>query len=783
MDQPLNHEPSDRSQADNLAAWDEPGYEQIVARFAPMVYARCRRALGAGDADDATQAVFLVLAEKRAQAVASPAIAAWLSTVADYVVLNALRDRKRRRQAEHAMPPRSEAEPSPMYDLREHLDACLAELPAAEREAIRLHHLAGFSLAEVAAHSRQPLSTIHARVKRGLQRLRSGFAKRGLAVGDLALVAGLHAEAADSVPPTVLVHLRDLNPAGRGSGAPSSPSDRARNWSRPRTSLMTRIVLLGAAALLLGSASYHFLTAEDQPADAPPVPAQAPAAAGSGAGAADPGATVSATVDDPGTVVGFTVLRWNDGARLVARLRAMPEAALLRPAAEPILAKMAGVHAAMIEIDTRFGLPVTLTPEQAALQSASLREQAARAPSAELKAALEARAEQITSLPATAPVTSYSPSQAWVTGDADQQGLIETIDQKLNEYHLRPSLGDQVQLTPGHLTVSPRPGSAAALLPAAVFASQDPSADIEMNCFPASFPDKTVRPTSTMAVKLDASGIGLTTHSAWGTASSDQVAASLAMPHVDRQWLTTIPGDALVGGALAVDSTQLRQTALWPAIRGFLAEQLAQPGRDPATLARGTAVLDGLEQVHGRVLFWAEPGFPVPTVTVQADMPQAAATAMLTGIGATPATDGSWSLLYGIVEVTMGWKDGHLLATTRPEGLDAAVASGGFCDHADIRDALADLPKEGQSVCILLRQAAFAAQLRPILALGAKANDLTHFDEYQKALDRDASYGSFCLGMQPDGVHAQAHGLLALVGAAAITAVTIHPEALLKAIN
>lgn len=78
-------------------------------------------ALGATDAEDATQAVFLVLARKRAQASASPAHAAWLLTVADHVIRNARRDLARRRRAEATAPCPPATVEATMSDTQDHL--------------------------------------------------------------------------------------------------------------------------------------------------------------------------------------------------------------------------------------------------------------------------------------------------------------------------------------------------------------------------------------------------------------------------------------------------------------------------------------------------------------------------------------------------------------------------------------------------------------------------------------------------------------------------------------
>ena len=91
----------------DLRAWidsrSEAAFTRIVARHEPMVQATCRRELGtASDADDATQAVFLICA-RRAQTVAPPQhLGAWLFGVAIRVCRTARRTAARRRRHELA---------------------------------------------------------------------------------------------------------------------------------------------------------------------------------------------------------------------------------------------------------------------------------------------------------------------------------------------------------------------------------------------------------------------------------------------------------------------------------------------------------------------------------------------------------------------------------------------------------------------------------------------------------------------------------------------------------
>lgn len=88
--------PVDEHLAKAWAQGDEGAFAAIVHRYGPMIQARCARVLPDADADDATQAVFLVLLRRAPQAAASPRLAAWLLRVADNVCRNAHRDRRRR---------------------------------------------------------------------------------------------------------------------------------------------------------------------------------------------------------------------------------------------------------------------------------------------------------------------------------------------------------------------------------------------------------------------------------------------------------------------------------------------------------------------------------------------------------------------------------------------------------------------------------------------------------------------------------------------------------------
>ncbi|MGH9391509.1 MAG: RNA polymerase sigma factor, partial [Vicinamibacteria bacterium] len=109
-------------------------FNELVARHGAMVFRTCARVLrDAHAAEDATQAVFLALAQ-RPDAVRG-ALPGWLHEVARRTSLKLLRTRRRRATHEREA---SRMKPSNDHLWREELDGALATLPAMLREAIVL---------------------------------------------------------------------------------------------------------------------------------------------------------------------------------------------------------------------------------------------------------------------------------------------------------------------------------------------------------------------------------------------------------------------------------------------------------------------------------------------------------------------------------------------------------------------------------------------------------------------------------------------------------------------
>jgi RNA polymerase sigma factor (sigma-70 family) len=187
---------------------EEAAFAELVRRHGPRVLAVCRRRLAdAHLAEDAFQAVFLVLAKRAAHIRKPDSLASWLYGVA-YRVAGKFRARA-------AQPPRATA-PRPKRraddpaaditwrELRAALDEELARLPDKYRATFLLCYEDGKTQDEAARALGWPRGTLKRRLERARQILREGLARRGLTLS-AALIAMSLAKPTSAAVPAVLV--------------------------------------------------------------------------------------------------------------------------------------------------------------------------------------------------------------------------------------------------------------------------------------------------------------------------------------------------------------------------------------------------------------------------------------------------------------------------------------------------------------------------------------------------------------------------------------------------
>ena len=182
---------------------DEAAFAALVDRHGPMVLGVCRRVLRDSHlADDAFQAVFLVLARKAGRVRVGPSLANWLFGVARRVSLNARRTQRRfevRNVAAGATKP--DAEPN-FDDLLLALDDEITRLPDPLRAAVLECFVREKTQDEAAKTLGWSLSTLRRRLDRAKDLLRVRLTARGATLS-AGLLAGavLAGTAAAAVPP------------------------------------------------------------------------------------------------------------------------------------------------------------------------------------------------------------------------------------------------------------------------------------------------------------------------------------------------------------------------------------------------------------------------------------------------------------------------------------------------------------------------------------------------------------------------------------------------------
>src|SRR2546430_11165096 len=135
--------------SESVREGSQSAFREVVNRHVDLVYATCRRVVrDAHLAEDATQAVFVILAKKARTIRRNTSLVGWLHNTARYVSSNALRvaANRRRHEMEAAQMPRKQSTSEGPNNVAEDVvDRALARLEAQERDAILLRFFEGRS--------------------------------------------------------------------------------------------------------------------------------------------------------------------------------------------------------------------------------------------------------------------------------------------------------------------------------------------------------------------------------------------------------------------------------------------------------------------------------------------------------------------------------------------------------------------------------------------------------------------------------------------------------------
>jgi RNA polymerase sigma-70 factor (ECF subfamily) len=169
----------------------DPGFEKLVKTYEQMVYRVAYRFLNnETDASDVSQEVFIRVHRSLPQFRGDSALSTWIYTITANLSRNAIRSKKNRAKVQMLAPQTGEDDRRSFWDkvtdkkavsssrkiesgdMREAIQAALAELPPDFREAVILRDLEDLDYAEIAKVLKAGVGTIKSRIFRGRSLLR-----------------------------------------------------------------------------------------------------------------------------------------------------------------------------------------------------------------------------------------------------------------------------------------------------------------------------------------------------------------------------------------------------------------------------------------------------------------------------------------------------------------------------------------------------------------------------------------------------------------------------------
>ena len=234
----------------------ESAFAALVSRHANLVYSAALRRLDNPQlAEEATQAVFVLLARKASSLDSKTILPSWLYRTACFVAMSAHKCEQRRQIREQEAFMHSTLNESQTDEAWGHMAPILEEamlrLSQADQTALVLRFFQGCSLNEVGATMGTSEEAAKKRVNRALDKLRHFFTRRGV-VASAALIAGTLSANSVQAAPAALANTVTALAIAKGAGAGGSALALAQGalklmaWAKVKTAL-----LFGACALTL----------------------------------------------------------------------------------------------------------------------------------------------------------------------------------------------------------------------------------------------------------------------------------------------------------------------------------------------------------------------------------------------------------------------------------------------------------------------------------------------------------------------------------------------------
>ena len=247
----------------------DEAFAALVTRHINLVYSVALRQVGnPHNAEEITQAVFIILAKKAAQLRHDKALSSWLFQTTRLTANNFIRSESRRHRREEEAYMQfvlDEAGTEVWPRIAPLLDSAVAGLREKDRRAILLRFYEGRNLGEVGLALGASEDAAEKRVSRALEKLRQFFTKRGVD-STAAIIAGVISANAVQAAPVALAKSVTAVAIAKGAAASGSTLTLIKGalkimaWTKAKTA-----IVVGVAAILAATTGTIVIKAINRP--------------------------------------------------------------------------------------------------------------------------------------------------------------------------------------------------------------------------------------------------------------------------------------------------------------------------------------------------------------------------------------------------------------------------------------------------------------------------------------------------------------------------------------